>query len=57
VIVAGTLPSLFLGYYVRVRYLPDPVTFKLFAGSVLFIKTMLSAVILSLAVKYIMQYF
>jgi uncharacterized membrane protein YfcA len=36
VVIAGTLPGVFLGYYVRVRYLPDPRTFKLFAGCVLF---------------------
>lgn len=36
VVVAGTLPGVFLGYYVRVLYLPDPRAFKLFVGSVLF---------------------
>lgn len=35
VIVAGTLPGVFLGYYVRVFYLPDPSAFKLFVGCVL----------------------
>ena len=35
VIVSGTLPGVFLGYYVRVRYLPDPKAFKLFVGCVL----------------------
>jgi hypothetical protein len=35
VIIAGTLPGVFLGYYLRVRYLPDPKAFKLFAGCVL----------------------
>ncbi len=35
VIVAGTLPGVFLGYYVRVLYLPDPRAFKLFVGCVL----------------------
>ena len=34
-IVAGTLPGVFLGYMLRVRYLPDPRDFKLFAGCVL----------------------
>ncbi len=34
-IVTGTLPGVFLGYYLRVRFLPDPGTFKLFAGFVL----------------------
>lgn len=37
VIAAGTLPGVFLGYYLRVVFLPDPGTFKLFAGGVLFI--------------------
>lgn len=35
VIVAGTLPGVFLGYYVRVLYLPDPRAFKFFVGCVL----------------------
>ncbi len=35
VIVAGTLPGVFIGYYVRVLYLPDPKVFKLFVGCVL----------------------
>ncbi len=35
VVIAGTLPGVFIGYYLRVRYLPDPKTFKLFAGCVL----------------------
>lgn len=35
VVIAGTLPGVFIGYYLRVFYLPDPRTFKLFAGSVL----------------------
>jgi len=35
VIIAGTLPGVFIGYYVRVVYLPDPKKFKLFAGCVL----------------------
>jgi len=35
VIIAGTLPGVFLGYYVRVLFLPDPETFKFFAGIVL----------------------
>lgn len=35
VVVAGTLPGVFIGYYVRVLWLPDPRAFKLFAGSVL----------------------
>lgn len=36
VVIAGTLPGVFLGYYVRVLYLPDPAAFKFFVGSVLF---------------------
>jgi len=35
VVVAGTLPGVFIGYYVRVLYLPDPRVFKLFVGCVL----------------------
>lgn len=35
VVITGTLPGVFLGYYIRVSYLPDPVTFKFFVGCVL----------------------
>lgn len=35
VIIVGTLPGVFIGYYLRVLYLPDPRTFKLFVGIVL----------------------
>lgn len=35
VVIAGTLPGVFAGYIIRVRYLPDPRTFKLFVGVVL----------------------
>ena len=35
VLVAGTLPGVFIGYYLRVVFLPDPRTFKLFVGCVL----------------------
>lgn len=35
VIVAGTLPGVFIGYYIRVLFLPDPKIFKLFVGCVL----------------------
>jgi uncharacterized membrane protein YfcA len=35
VIIVGTLPGVFIGYYLRVLYLPDPRTFKLFVGMVL----------------------
>jgi uncharacterized membrane protein YfcA len=34
-ITLGTLPGVLIGYYVRVRYLPDPKLFKLFVGIVL----------------------
>lgn len=34
-IVLGTLPGVFVGALVRVRYLPDPGRFKVFAGLVL----------------------
>lgn len=36
VVVAGTLPGVFIGAFVRVNYLPDPEHFKLFAATVLF---------------------
>jgi uncharacterized membrane protein YfcA len=36
VVIAGTLPGVFLGYYLRVFYLPDPRAFKFFVGCVLF---------------------
>jgi hypothetical protein len=35
VVVAGTLPGVCLGAFVRVAYLPDPKHFKLFAAGVL----------------------
>lgn len=35
VIVAGALPGIVIGFYLRVGYLPDPRDFKLFAGLVL----------------------
>ena len=35
VVVAGTLPGVFIGAFVRIAYLPDPKAFKLFAGGVL----------------------
>lgn len=34
-IIAGTIPGVALGYFFRVRYLPDPRAFKVFAGCVL----------------------
>lgn len=35
VVIAGTLPGVFIGAIVRVRFLPDPTHFKLFAAAVL----------------------
>jgi uncharacterized membrane protein YfcA len=35
VVVAGTLPGVFIGAIVRIAYLPDPKNFKLFASGVL----------------------
>jgi uncharacterized protein len=35
IVIAGTLPGVFLGAYVRIIYLPDPQNFKLFAAAVL----------------------
>lgn len=35
VVIAGTLPGVFIGYYLRVLYLPDPRSFKAFVGCVL----------------------
>ncbi len=35
VVIAGTLPGVYIGYYLRVFYLPHPKTFKLFVGCVL----------------------
>lgn len=36
VVVFGTLPGVFIGAWVRVAYLPNPIHFKLFAATVLF---------------------
>lgn len=36
VVVVGTLPGVFIGAFVRVAYLPNPMHFKLFAAMVLF---------------------
>jgi hypothetical protein len=36
VVILGTLPGVFIGAFLRVAYLPDPVRFKLFASAVLF---------------------
>lgn len=35
-VIVGTLPGVVLGAWVRIKYLPDPKNFKLFAGVVLF---------------------
>jgi uncharacterized membrane protein YfcA len=35
VVIIGTLPGVFIGAWVRIKYLPDPKAFKLFAGMVL----------------------
>jgi len=35
VIIVGTLPGTFIGYYFRIYYLPDPRTFKMFVGIIL----------------------
>ena len=35
-VVIGTLPGVLIGAWVRIKYLPDPKNFKLFAGMVLF---------------------
>jgi uncharacterized membrane protein YfcA len=35
IVIVGTLPGVFIGYYLRVLYLPDPRVFKLFVGLVL----------------------
>ncbi len=34
-VIAGTIPGVFLGVFARVQYLPNPITFKFFAGLVL----------------------
>ncbi|MFA6571432.1 MAG: sulfite exporter TauE/SafE family protein [Bacteroidota bacterium] len=34
-VVIGTLPGVFIGAFLRVKYLPDPTSFKIFAGFVL----------------------
>ena len=35
IIVAGIIPGVFVGYYIRILYLPDPLVFKFFVGVVL----------------------
>jgi hypothetical protein len=34
-VIIGTLPGVFIGAWIRIRYLPDPKHFKFFAGMVL----------------------
>lgn len=34
-VIIGTLPGVFIGAWIRVRYLPDPASFKFFVGLVL----------------------
>jgi len=36
IVIVGTLPGVFLGAVVRIKYLPEPSDFKLFMGVVLF---------------------
>jgi uncharacterized membrane protein YfcA len=36
IVITGSLPGVFIGAVVRVKYLPDPRNFKLFAAGVLF---------------------
>ncbi len=33
--IFGTIPGVFLGYYIRITYLPDPANFKIFVGCIL----------------------
>lgn len=35
VVIIGTIPGVFIGYFLRIRYLPDPRPFKFFVGLVL----------------------
>jgi len=35
VVIVGTLPGVFVGSWVRIKYLPDPRAFQLFMGAVL----------------------
>jgi len=35
VVIIGTLPGVFIGYWLRIMYFPDPRAFKLFVGLVL----------------------
>jgi len=35
IIIVGIIPGVLIGYYLRIKYLPDPRTFKFFVGMVL----------------------
>jgi len=35
VIMVGTVPGIIIGYYIRIKILPDPKSFKFFVGLVL----------------------
>ena len=35
IIVAGIIPGVLIGYYIRMKFFPDPKSFKLFVGFVL----------------------
>ena len=37
IIVAGIIPGVLIGYFIRIRYLPDPKSFKFFVGIVLLV--------------------
>jgi len=37
IIVAGIIPGVLIGYYIRIKFFPDPKSFKLFVGFVLLI--------------------
>ena len=32
IVVAGIIPGALIGYYIRIRFFPDPKSFKLFVG-------------------------
>ncbi|MDJ0819502.1 MAG: sulfite exporter TauE/SafE family protein [Desulfobacterales bacterium] len=40
IIVVGIVPGVLIGYYIRISFLPDPKSFKLFVGIVLFLVAM-----------------
>lgn len=53
-VIIGTLPGVFIGAWFRIRFLPDPNEFKLFAG---IIKTILCGCVLFVSGKYIVGFF